>query len=825
MIRHPELFPPQRSTDHTRRPRPGQGIVEFALILPLLLLFLLGIIEVGRMLAIFSSVSSAVQQAARYGSVGGDTGRGMPYYLDCAGMRQSAKNTSLLQPLSDSDINIRYDTGLVTQTIGFCATSAITPTLSEAISDGDRVVISTTTIYRPLVPLVPLPPIPMTIASAHTIFTEIIGPTPTPLPNPDLAISKVGYPDHILPGGSTDLTYTLQVTNTGPVEASNIVVTDTLPAGMDPSHVNILLQTPPPLPAGWTCNQNSHLIICQLPFLGAGSVSSPITLAVTAPLTPGLITNVANVSYNLPDPQPSNNTASAITFIASWVDLAALNVSMDNPVSTGGLVHYAVTVRNNNWVNDGGPQVLTDTFPDNTTFVSVSQADWSCPPPPSAGPLVCTRSLPLSVGSTAPTVTLTLNVPVVAPASGYLTNTVSATSDMGDPFPLNNTAVVTTAVTNKADLALFKFGPTGADAGSNYVYTLHVTNNGPAVATNVRVTDTMPATVVGTPGGTNWTCATAGTQVTCVYTPMMAVGDTTSDLSITAQAPDINGQLVNRASAGSDEPDPQPANNTASATTTITTCHSNQVDPNQSAISASPTSVGADSSSTAQILVTLRDSCGNVIVSPPNDPEQVTLTSSRGGTDRISLASGYANPTSNGQVAFNVGSSTIGTSTYSAVAKNSVTSASVNLAHTAQVNYVDDCVALSNPPIAGSQSFLQFGIANNSSFTRRLTSLSLTWPAPNGSNLKSVTIQLPPAAAPTTVWNGNSGSSPFTVSSGGWSSGTDAARTIAAGQSNGTLLFNFHNFSIVQNFQYVLSTTWDDGGGGHVCSETGKVTH
>src|SRR5579859_2893841 len=135
MIHHLRLFSLKHSADHSRRPRPGQGIVEFALILPLLLLFLLGIIEVGRMLAIFSSVSSAVQQAARYGSVGGDTGHGMPYYLDCAGMRQSAKNTSLLQPLADTDINIRYDTGLVTQTIGFCATSAITPTLSQAVSD------------------------------------------------------------------------------------------------------------------------------------------------------------------------------------------------------------------------------------------------------------------------------------------------------------------------------------------------------------------------------------------------------------------------------------------------------------------------------------------------------------------------------------------------------------------------------------------------------------------------------------------------------------------------------------------------------------------
>src|SRR6266849_3641987 len=138
------------------RSQRAQGLFEFALILPLLLLLMLGIIEAGRMLAIFSSVSSAAKQATRYGAVGGDSGNGMPYYQDCAGMRSRAKTTSLLQTLNDSDIVIQYDLGLITQTIGFCATSAVTPTLSTAIVDGARVVISITTIYRPIVPHVPL---------------------------------------------------------------------------------------------------------------------------------------------------------------------------------------------------------------------------------------------------------------------------------------------------------------------------------------------------------------------------------------------------------------------------------------------------------------------------------------------------------------------------------------------------------------------------------------------------------------------------------------------------------------------------------------------
>ena len=40
------------------RPRQGQAMVEFALILPLLLLLLFGIIEFGRLMLVYASVST-----------------------------------------------------------------------------------------------------------------------------------------------------------------------------------------------------------------------------------------------------------------------------------------------------------------------------------------------------------------------------------------------------------------------------------------------------------------------------------------------------------------------------------------------------------------------------------------------------------------------------------------------------------------------------------------------------------------------------------------------------------------------------------------------
>lgn len=48
----------------------GQSVVEFALVLPILLLVLLGIIDFGRVLSTGYVVSHAARDAARYASVG-----------------------------------------------------------------------------------------------------------------------------------------------------------------------------------------------------------------------------------------------------------------------------------------------------------------------------------------------------------------------------------------------------------------------------------------------------------------------------------------------------------------------------------------------------------------------------------------------------------------------------------------------------------------------------------------------------------------------------------------------------------------------------------
>jgi Flp pilus assembly protein TadG len=51
------------------RRSPGQGLVEFALVLPIFLLIVFGIIDVGRYIYITNAFNQAAREAARYGSV------------------------------------------------------------------------------------------------------------------------------------------------------------------------------------------------------------------------------------------------------------------------------------------------------------------------------------------------------------------------------------------------------------------------------------------------------------------------------------------------------------------------------------------------------------------------------------------------------------------------------------------------------------------------------------------------------------------------------------------------------------------------------------
>ena len=74
----------------TKRSQAAQGMVEFALVLPILLLILLGIIAFGHLFFVYSFTVASSREAARWGAAAGKTDSGL---FRCAACRIEAQSS------------------------------------------------------------------------------------------------------------------------------------------------------------------------------------------------------------------------------------------------------------------------------------------------------------------------------------------------------------------------------------------------------------------------------------------------------------------------------------------------------------------------------------------------------------------------------------------------------------------------------------------------------------------------------------------------------------------------------------------------------------
>ena len=393
-----------------------------------------------------------------------------------------------------------------------------------------------------------------------------------------------------VPAGS-NITYTQVVTNNGPAASPNTSVTESLPA-----NTSFVSATGP---AGWACSlittTTPNTINCSettAPPLPSGNTAT-ITVVVTviAGTTNGtIITDTAGVVSGVEDPNTGNNNATANVTVAAATqsDLSVTSTASPNPVTDGNNISYTQIVTNNGPAATAtGNATFTDTIPTNTTFVSFAvPTGWNCgtlPAVGATGTISCTNTASFASNTTASfplVVKVNQGVSPGTPASPtIILNTANINipcSAATDPICSNNTAQtkVYIAAATEADVAIMKTAsPEPVNQGTNMTYTLQVTNNGPAVAQGVTVSDNPlpPEVSYVSVSTTQGSCTyTAGTKsVGCSLGSISVGGLVIVTINVTANTFSSSTQSTNTATVSATTIDPNTTNNSSTSLSTI----------------------------------------------------------------------------------------------------------------------------------------------------------------------------------------------------------------------------------------------------------------
>ncbi|MFJ4190606.1 hypothetical protein [Kitasatospora sp. NPDC089509] len=338
-------------------------------------------------------------------------------------------------------------------------------------------------------------------ATAHT---AVASPTASPTPQAGLTVSKVLLTDPVVPG--QQIQWRVSVTNNGPSLARNVVVTDTVPTGVNDASMAAS--------DGTACPISNGVATCPAVEIPVGQTS---TWTLTGTLAPDATTTPTNTATVTGGPDPATPTHTAVASpTASPSPQANLTVSkslLTDPVVPGQQIQWRVSVTNN------GPSrarnvVVTDQVPAGVGNATMTGSDGStCPI--SNGTATC-PAVEIPAGQT---MTWTLSGTLASDSTVTPTNTATVT---GGPDPTASTHTAVASPSNspspQANLTVSKVLLTNPVVpGQQIQWQVSVTNNGPSQARNVVVTDQVPAgvgnaTMTGSDGST---CPISNGVATC----------------------------------------------------------------------------------------------------------------------------------------------------------------------------------------------------------------------------------------------------------------------------------------------------------------------
>ncbi|WP_020508845.1 DUF11 domain-containing protein [Actinomycetospora chiangmaiensis] len=326
--------------------------------------------------------------------------------------------------------------------------------------------------------------IPGTALALAATSTSSPAPAATPAPGgaADLTASVRSTPT--APGDGAPITYVGKVASQGPATTGRTMLALTLPAG-----ATILTARGDD---GVTCADERTRLACTGPGLAPGG-SWQVTVIARVPggAGGGNTRATVDVSSDLPDPTPADDTAATTDQAERSADLVVAATPPAGPVVAGTRVTVGGTVTNRG-PSPAEDTVVTTVLPPGASFVSGTVTGGTCQAV--GGQVDCALAAPLAVGASAPVAVVAALAPSFD-APDLLVSSAAVTRTP-DPRPADDAAVTRTPVTAQAALDVAGAVAPALAAGAPTAYSVVVTNRGPSDARDV---DLDPGIVGMTP--------------------------------------------------------------------------------------------------------------------------------------------------------------------------------------------------------------------------------------------------------------------------------------------------------------------------------------
>ncbi|MFC1575693.1 Ig-like domain-containing protein, partial [Gemmatimonadota bacterium] len=324
--------------------------------------------------------------------------------------------------------------------------------------------------------------------AVSSVATLSSGPSPVPMPgtigeatlivNLQLDLELEKFVSDSSPSEGETIVYTVVLTNHGAADATNVVVVDQLPEGV----TFVSYQTT----QGSYDSATGHWTVSNQPNGQSDTLS--ITATVDSGTVGTTITNQATItSLDQVDNNASNDIARA-SVIPAGVDIS-VEKTVDDPRPAEDIqITYTVEVANLGDVEATGVEV-SDLIPTGVTYGSHTVTSGAY------DPALGVWAIPAQSPGEADTLLISVTVDHGTVGTD-ITNTATLThTDQTDTNPDNDTDDVT--ITPKGvDISVGKTVDNSSPGeGDQVVYTLVVANAGVVEATNVEVTDLLPAGV------------------------------------------------------------------------------------------------------------------------------------------------------------------------------------------------------------------------------------------------------------------------------------------------------------------------------------------